>query len=64
MPLVQLSLRPASAWPTVRNTNRHIVVDTAGIPLGVIGRCGAVYKQRERGTQVGILRRYRIAIFG
>lgn len=63
MPLVQLSLRPASAWPTVRNTNRHIVVDTAANPLWAIGRCEAVYKQRERGIQVGNLRRYNKGIW-
>lgn len=63
MPLVPLSPRPASAWPTVRSTNHHIVADTAANPLWAIGRCGAVCKRRERGIQVDIPRRYKIGIW-
>jgi hypothetical protein len=63
MPLVPLSLRPASAWLTVRSTNRHIVVDTVANLLWAIEKCGAVYKRRERGIWVDIPRRYKIGIW-
>lgn len=57
MLLGQLSLLPASTWPAVRNTDRHIVVGTVANLPWAIGTCEAVCKQRGPGIQVGILRR-------